>query len=351
MKKRVLVWMSWWVDSAVTAHLLIQQWYEVIAWFMKNYADESNPDCHTRQDRDMALKVSQYLGIQTFVIFDFRKQYHEQIISYIYDTYKQWLTPNPDILCNTLVKFKLFLDEWIKLGCDYVATGHYARIKKLEDGSTQLLKWIDQKKDQSYFLSWLHQHQLKKSLFPLWDIEKSEVREIARAAWLPNAERKDSQWLCFIGKVSMKDFLMDALPKTPWNIVDTKGNILWAHDGVWFYTIGQRQWLGLAWWPWYVMHRDVEKNILTVWPETAEWLIRQELQVKERHRISWTAPQFPLTTWAKIRYRQTDQECTIHPKKDNFYTVTFASWQRAISAWQTIALYNHDVLVWSWIIC
>ena len=350
MKKRVLVWMSWWVDSAVTAHLLLQQWYEVVAWFMKNYADESNPDCHTRQDRDMALKVSQYLGIQTFIIFDFRKQYHEYIISYIYDTYKQWLTPNPDILCNTLVKFKLFLDEWIKLGCDYVATGHYARIHKDEWWHATLLKWIDENKDQSYFLSWLNQKQLQKAIFPLWELEKSAVRDIARKAWLPNAERKDSQWLCFIGKVSMKDFLMEALPKKSWHITDAVGNILGSHDWVRFYTIGQRQWLGLSWWPWYVIKRDIEKNILTVGPATAEWLTSKLLFVKKRHRIWWTEPELPLTIWAKIRYRQADQLCTISPKHEGVYTVTFEKKQRAISAGQTIALYDDDVLLWSWII-
>jgi tRNA-specific 2-thiouridylase len=202
----------------------------VIAGFMKNYADESNPHCHTREDRDMALKVSQYLGIKTFVIFDFRKEYDEQIIQYIYDSYEAGLTPNPDVFCNSEVKFKLFLEEALKMGCDGIAMGHYARIEKQEISTKQqeyrLLKGIDTNKDQSYFLSRLNQFQLSKAYFPIGHLTKLEVRKLALDLGLPNAERKDSQGLCFIGKVSIKDFVSKELPKIPGPIYDLHGNYL-----------------------------------------------------------------------------------------------------------------------------
>ncbi len=236
MKKRVLVGMSGGVDSAVAAHLLLQQGYEVIAGFMKNYADEKNPDCHTKKDRNMAIKVSQHLGIDTFIIFDFRQQYHETIIQYIYDTYAAGQTPNPDILCNTEIKFKLFLEEAKKLGCDAVATGHYAHISHDTSGY-HLHKGVDTNKDQSYFLSGLNQEQLAQSLFPLGTLTKPAVRDIATSIDLPNAQRKDSQGLCFIGKVSMKEFLAEALEKKEGDIIDATGKKLGTHDGVRFYTI------------------------------------------------------------------------------------------------------------------
>lgn len=348
MKKRVLVGMSWWVDSAVTAYLLLQQGYDVIAWFMKNYADENNPDCHTRQDRNMAVKVSQHLWITTFVIFDFRQAYHDTIIQYIYDSYHQGLTPNPDILCNTEVKFKLFLEEWIKLWCDYVATGHYVR-KQEKNWIYTLHKGIDTNKDQSYFLSWLNQQQLSKSLFPLGELTKPEVRAIATQASLPNAERKDSQWLCFIGKVDMKSFLQETLPTTIGDIVDTAWKVLGQHEGAWFYTIGQRQWLWLAWGPWYVLHKDVTTNQLIVWPKEAQDLFHTQLITGERHRIG-QQKKLPLSAHAKIRYRQQDQACTIQPHTQDEFLVTFTQAQRAISPGQTIALYDNDELIASAII-
>lgn len=348
--KRVLVWMSWWVDSAVSAYLLQQQWYEVVAWFMKNYADESNPNCHTRQDRNMAIKVSQHLGIKTFIIFDFRHEYHETIIKYIYDTYEQWLTPNPDILCNTEVKFKLFLEEWKKLGCDYIATGHYARIKQNTAGTYTLLKGKDTNKDQSYFLSGLNQRQLSNALFPLGNVTKPEVRKIAKEIALPNADRKDSQWLCFIGKVSMKDFLEEALPINKGVITDESGNALGEHDGVWFYTVGQRQWLGLAWGPWYVVKRDIKNNTLIVWPQDTQNLFQDHLRIKSLHRIAGEGKKLPLQVHAKIRYRQQDQACTIHAPEKQWIRIDFKEPQRAISPGQTIALYDQDMLFASGII-
>ncbi len=348
MKKRILVGLSWWVDSAVTAHLLQQQWYDIVGGFMKNYTDEQNPNCHTRQDRDMALKVAQHLGISTFIIFDFRKEYHEKIIQYIYDWYEQWFTPNPDVLCNSEIKFKLFLEEAITLWCDWVATWHYARIHQ-ENNIFQLLAWVDETKDQSYFLSWLNQYQLSKSHFPLWELTKEKVREIAHDIKLPNADRKDSQGLCFIWKVPIKDFLEEALPKKAWNIVDTDGNILWEHDWAHFVTIGQRTWLWLGWWPWYVIKKDTNSNTITVSKQQEKDLMHSTLEASKIHRIC-KAPEIPLACKAKIRYGQEMQDCKIISIIDDTILVEFNDPQRAISPGQILVLYSWDQVIWNAII-
>ncbi len=349
MEKKVLVWLSWWVDSAVCAYLLQQQWYTVIAWFMKNYADPENPHCHTREDRNSALAVADHLGITTFCIFDFRKEYDETIISYIYEWYKSWYTPNPDVLCNTKIKFKTFLNAALSLGCCAVATWHYARITQSAQWY-HLLKWVDTNKDQSYFLSWLDQHQLAHALFPLWWLTKTQVRALAQEINLPNATRKDSQWLCFIGKVPMKEFLKQTLPVQPGPILDTKGNKLWQHDWAWFYTVWQRQWLWLSWWPWFVISKNVTTNTLIVWSKDEQLLYASALEATALHWTAWSAPTLPLRCQAKIRYRQDDQEVNLAQWAKNTMIVTFEQPQRAISSWQTIAFYNNDELIWSGII-
>ena len=287
--KRILVWLSGGVDSAVAAYLLIQQGFDVTGWFMINYTTDDET-CTTKEDLAVAKQVANFLGIKLHT-FDFQQEYHDRIVTYIVESYRDGLTPNPDVMCNSEVKFKLFLEEWIALGFDAVATGHYARIvssgkwlvisndaslsfdtntpitiennppvilneannwkyssqsldstldwiwqdSKLTTNNWllttpyQLLKWIDPNKDQSYFLSGLNQDQLSKAMFPLWWMTKPEVRQIALDANLPNANRKDSQWICFIGKVPMKQFLEQYIPKKTWNIIDTTGRILeWA---------------------------------------------------------------------------------------------------------------------------
>lgn len=346
--------MSGGVDSAVSAYLLMQQGYEVIAGFMKNYADESNPHCQTKIDRDMAIKVAQHLGITAFIIFDFRKQYHEKIVQYIYDGYKAGITPNPDILCNSEIKFKLFLEEWLKLGCDYIATGHYVRSTHDADGY-HLLKGVDSNKDQSYFLAGLTQDQLAHSLFPIGHLTKPEVRSIAEEIWLPNADRKDSQWLCFIGKVRIKDFLSQELPKQPGDIIDTNGKIVGQHEGVHFYTIGQREWIGIPGGgiPYYVIKKDLENNRLIVGTEEEADLFSSELTTLNRHRIG-KKYNLPLTAHAKIRYRQEDQAMTMTAwtswAESSEMHLTFDQPQRAISSGQTVAVYRGDELIGSGII-
>lgn len=340
---RILLWLSGWVDSAVAAHILLQQWHEVIAGFMKNYANEDDPTCHTREDREMAMEVAKFLWITQFVTFDFVQEYHERIIQYIYDWYAAWITPNPDVLCNSLIKFDLFLEEGIKLWCDAVATGHYARVTQ-EESIYSLLKWIDSNKDQSYFLSWLDQEQLGRSLFPLWDLTKDEVRKIAHDIGLPNADRKDSQWLCFIGKVPIKEFLSEALPKKLGNIGDTEGKILWQHDGAHFVTIGQRTGLWLSWWPWYVIAKNIDTNEIIVSKDEKKDLMHDSLITTNIHRTSWSPPSLPLTCHAQIRYRQADQQCKVSEQWDNLF-VQFTEPQRAISPGQIVVFYDGDEVV------
>lgn len=349
---RILVWMSWWVDSAVSAALLIQQGHEVIAGFMKNYADESNPHCQTKQDRDTALKVSQYLGIKTFVIFDFRQEYDELIVQYIYKSYEAGLTPNPDVFCNSEVKFSMFLEQGLSLWCDAIAMGHYARIHTTNEQHQKylLLKGVDPQKDQSYFLSRLNQFQLSKSLFPIWHLQKSQVRSIAHELGLPNADRKDSQGLCFIGKVSIKDFVSKQLPKMPWPIYDVHGNYLGEHDGIQFYTIGQRH--GFWWWWWiplYIVSKDKTHNTLIVGSQDCEWLFSQRLWAHNRHRIH-DAYELPKRVSCKIRYRQEDQSAVLESFEGDSISVFFENPQRAISSWQIVVAYDGDVCIGSWII-
>lgn len=349
MWKKVLVWLSGWVDSAVSAYLLQKDWYEVSAWFMKNYVSDDE-NCPTKEDRDMAIKVAEQLWIKIFMIFDFRKEYDEKIVEYIYDSYKKWITPNPDIMCNKEIKFKLFLDKAMDLWFNYIATWHYAQIEKDEKWEYILKKWVDENKDQSYFLAWLNQEQLSKSLFPIWNICKTKVREIANQVNLINANRKDSQGICFIWKVDMHKFLEKKLPIKSWDIINTKWEKIWTHNWAHFFTIGQRKWINIWWWPaLFVVKKDIDKNQVIVWEEKELDLYSKELETINWHWI-WEKYSLPLKAMAKIRYRQKDQELEIFDNWVNSIKAVFKEEQRAISSWQTIAVYMEDKLIWSWII-
>ncbi len=347
--KKILVWLSGWVDSAVTAYLLKQEWYDVTAWFMINYLAPEWEYCPTLEDIEVAREVAKYLDIP-FFSFDYIEEYEQKVLNYMYEWYKAGITPNPDIMCNSEIKFKVFLDEALAHGFDWVATGHYARIVKDEAWISHLLKWVDKNKDQSYFLAWLSQFQLSKSMFPIGHLEKSEVREIAKKAWLPNADRKDSQWICFVGKVDLSKFLEKKIEHKPGNIVTTSGKILWQHKWVFYYTVGQRKWLDI--WglkePVFVVKKDILKNELIVWTTSDEKLYDDSLKVYSMHFLAWEVD-FPLNAKAKIRYRQEDQDVIV-TKENDHYLVKFLNPQRAIASWQIVALFVNDELVASWVI-
>jgi len=348
--KKILVWLSGWVDSAVTAYLLKIKWYDVTAWFMINYLAPEWEFCPTKQDLEEAKKVASFLEIP-FLIFDYRDVYEEKVLEYMYEGYKKWVTPNPDIMCNSEVKFKVFLDEALEHWFDYIATWHYAKIEEDNDWIYHLKKWIDQNKDQSYFLAWLNQFQLSKAFFPIWNLEKSEVREIAEKIWLPNAKRKDSQWICFVWKVNMSEFLQKKIKPKPGLVKDTSAKILWEHKWVYYYTIGQRKWLDI--WgqaePIFVIKKDIEKNEIIVWTSSDLQLYDNELFVSDFHFLAKNNFKYPLIVKAKIRYRQKDQECRIE-KLDFWYKVIFNEKQRAIAQGQICAIYLNDELVMSGII-
>jgi len=372
-KKRVLIGLSGGVDSAVSAYLLKKQGYDVVAGFMKNYADESNPNCQTREDRNMAIKVAQHLEIQDFLIFDFRKEYEERIINYIYEWYKQWITPNPDILCNNLVKFDLFLEKAIDYGFDYIATGHYARKLQRNNAATKqrwnaetlqrwnvetfsLLRWVDHNKDQSYFLSGLNQQQLSKSLFPVGELSKPEVRAIAEKIKLPNADRKDSQGLCFVGNIPMREFLMKKLPIQSWDIVTVDWEIVGKHDGARFWTIGQSRWLDINKKA-YVVATNIKDNTVTVsFDRDNKELLHQEANCANWHRIShqwwmmndkwWNkTPKTNTQVTVKVRYRQDPPvAATLEwDSKNNSMKILFAEAQWWIAPWQSIVAYDGEV--------
>ena len=343
VKKKVLVWLSGWVDSAVSAALLLQQWYKVVGWFMKNYVSDKW-NCTTFKDAEEAIKVAKFLWIE-LLSFDLQKEYQERIIDYIFEWYSKWITPNPDVLCNNLIKFDVFLNKAMEQGFDYIATGHYARIWE-ENWIYHLLQWVDSWKDQSYFLSGLNQYQLSKSIFPLGEMIKQQVREKAKEMWLPNAERKDSQGLCFIWNVPIRTFLMQKFLKKEWDIVDLNWKKVWTHQWAYFYTIGQKQWLWLNFKA-YVYRIDIENNILYVTDKDAEELKTKTLIAKNWH---WICPDMEneILNWkkilsGKIRYRQIPAvECALEKLNNWDMKVTFEKEQWAVAPGQVFVAYNSD---------
>lgn len=341
---KVIIGMSGGVDSSVAALLLKKQGYDVTGIFMKNW-DEEDEDgvCTATEDYEDVVKVCNQLDIPYYSV-NFEKEYADRVFSYFLDTYKQGNTPNPDVLCNKEIKFKAFLDYAIAFDADYIAMGHYARVEQ-QDGEFSLLKGLDSKKDQSYFLCELNQKQLSKAMFPLGDLTKEEVRRIAKEHNLYTADKKDSTGICFIGERNFKEFLKGYLPANPGDICTMDGKVLGRHEGLMYYTIGQRKGIGLGnngkGEPWYVASKDLESNRLyVVQGGQHEALYSKGVVIKDPNWIK-SEPDFPLKCKGQVRYRQKDQEMTVHQKGEELY-VEFAQPQRGVAKGQYLVLYMED---------
>lgn len=344
--QHIMVGMSGGVDSSVTALLLKNAGHHVSGVFMKNWeAEDTDTFCNASLDMADAQAVCDQLKIELHRV-NFAEEYWEHVFSHFLSEYKQGRTPNPDILCNKEIKFKALLHYARQQGADYIATGHYARILHDQDHSF-LLKGKDLAKDQSYFLYALNQTQLQQSLFPLGDLTKTHIRALAKAAQFKNHDKKDSTGICFIGERKFKTFLNDFLPAKPGSIETLDGIQVGEHDGLMFYTLGQRQGLKIGGMkksansPWYVVEKNMDRNVLIVAQgqhHTA--LFKKTLYLDDIHWIN-ACPTLPLTVSAKTRYRQEDQLCTIQPFNAEF-RVDFAIPQRALTEGQSIVFYQHD---------
>jgi tRNA-specific 2-thiouridylase len=309
-KPRVLVGMSGGVDSSVTAALLVEQGYEVVGGFIKNWSDSKDlmtGECQWRGERRDAFRVAAKLGIP-LLTFDYEKAYREGVVEELFRGYGAGETPNPDVLCNEITKFGLFFEDAVRLGFDFVATGHYARVERDAEGVAHLLRGLDPDKDQSYFLYRVPQNVLRRTLLPIGGLKKPEVREIARRMELPVAEKADSQGICFIGKLDMEEFLRKRIAPKPGEIVDPEGNVLGEHEGLDTYTIGQRQGIKVSdgGHAWYVAKKDVVTNRLIVVPgDDHPLLYSKEMDLRDLHWTRGAAPTVPCAIEVQARYRQT----------------------------------------------
>ena len=375
---RVVVGLSGGVDSAVTAHLLKQQGHEVIGIFMKNWEDDDDSEyCSSNVDFVDAAAVADVLGIEIEHV-NFAADYKDRVFSEFVREYQAGRTPNPDILCNAEIKFKSFLDHAMRLGAEKIATGHYARVRhNMVSGLFELLKGLDPSKDQSYFLHRLNQAQLSKTLFPVGELHKTEVRRIAEEIGLPNAKKKDSTGICFIGERPFREFLNRYISKEPGPIKDPSSRTIGRHVGLSFYTLGQRQGLGIGGikakgddmkalqarglrgagehTPWFVARKDIPNNTLwVVQGHDHPWLLSPQLQATD---VSWCAGQSPApgAYAAKTRYRQADAPCSYlplpmtegqvnsEPGSELGFELDFAQDQWAVTPGQSAVLYDGEV--------
>ena len=394
-KTKVVVALSGGVDSSVAAYMLKDQGYDLIGLFMKNWHDESvtiSDECPWLEDSNDAMLVAEKLNIP-FQVVDLSKDYKQKIIDYMFDEYSKGNTPNPDILCNREIKFDVFMDIALSLGADYVATGHYSRIKKNNNQNSikyELHSGLDKTKDQSYFLCQLNQNQLSKTLFPIGDLTKAEVRKIAKKNNLVTAEKKDSQGLCFVGKVSLPDFLQQKLKKKQGNVIEipansklfdkkikfvnendrllslTKdinyslkdGKIIGKHNGAYYYTVGQRKGLAIGGYkdPLFVISINTQTNEIFVGEgKNHPGLIKRALKVKFSD-VNWVNDDYnfenlvDLKLKARIRYRQKLQKISVYKHLDYLY-VKFEEFQSAVTKGQFIAIYDNSQLIASGVIC
>ncbi|MDQ0588837.1 tRNA 2-thiouridine(34) synthase MnmA [Variovorax paradoxus] len=356
-KQRIVVGLSGGVDSAVTAHLLKQQGHEVVGIFMKNWEDDDDSEyCSSNIDFIDAASVADVLGIEIEHV-NFAADYKDRVFAEFLREYKAGRTPNPDVLCNAEIKFKAFLDHAMRLGAGKIATGHYARVRLNEaTGRHELLKGLDPSKDQSYFLHRLNQAQLSKTLFPVGELHKTEVRRIAEEIGLPNAKKKDSTGICFIGERPFREFLNRYISKEPGPIKDDRGRKLGEHQGLSFYTLGQRQGLGIGGVkekgaqrgsgdhsPWFVARKDIEKNTLwVVQGHDHPWLLSPALAAGDASWVSGEAPA-PGRYGSKARYRQGDAACELEESGDAAsFSLRFGEPQWAVTPGQSAVLYDGE---------
>ena len=365
-RQRIVVGLSGGVDSAVTAHLLKQQGFEVIGIFMKNWEDDDDSEyCSSNIDFVDAAAVADMIGIEIEHV-NFAAEYKDRVFAEFLREYQAGRTPNPDILCNAEIKFKAFLDHAMRLGAEKIATGHYARVRlNASTGRHELLKGLDPAKDQSYFLHRLNQAQLSKTLFPVGELHKTEVRRIAAEIGLPNAKKKDSTGICFIGERPFRDFLNRYISKEPGPIKDEHGRTIGQHVGLSFYTLGQRQGLGIGGLkakgaalkaiqaqglrgagehePWFVARKDLEHNTLwVVQGHDHPWLLSRALEAGD---ASWCAgaPPAPGAYAAKTRYRQVDAPCRLGLDPSGAFHLQFDQPQWAVTPGQSAVLYDGEV--------
>jgi tRNA-specific 2-thiouridylase len=365
-KHRIVVGLSGGVDSAVTAHLLKQQGHEVVGIFMKNWEDDDDSEyCSSNIDFVDAAAVADVLGIEIEHV-NFAAEYRDRVFAEFLQEYQAGRTPNPDILCNAEIKFKAFLDHAMRLGAEKIATGHYARVRRVEDTPRdgtpdpawryELLKGLDPAKDQSYFLHRLNQAQLSKTLFPVGELHKTEVRRIADEIGLPNAKKKDSTGICFIGERPFREFLNRYISKEPGPIKNPKGHTIGEHVGLSFYTLGQRQGLGIGGikakgaqrgggehTPWFVARKDLDNNTLwVVQGHDHPWLQSERLEALNVSWVSGTAPPAAAMA-AKTRYRQADAACSLEPLGADGFAMQFAQAQWAVTPGQSAVAYDGEV--------
>lgn len=341
---RVVVGMSGGVDSSVAALLLKEQGYDVVGIFMKNWDDTDEKGvCTATEDYEDVMKVCDQIGIPYYAV-NFEKQYWDKVFTYFLDEYRAGRTPNPDVMCNKEIKFKAFLEHAINLGADYLATGHYAQVE-YRDGEYKMLRGIDDNKDQTYFLNQLTQKQLEKVMFPLGHLPKAKVREIAAEANLATATKKDSTGICFIGERNFKEFLSNYLPAQPGNMETLEGEVKGRHDGLMYYTIGQRHGLGIGGSgdPWFVVGKDLKRNVLYV----CQGFHHDKLYSTSLHAVnmSWVSnntveQEFKCT--AKFRYRQSDVSVTVKIIDADQVEVIFDEPTRAITPGQAVVFYMDD---------
>jgi tRNA-specific 2-thiouridylase len=358
MAEKILLALSGGVDSSVAAMILQKQGYEVIGAFMKNWSDTKNKitgECQWKEERRYAEKVSALLGIK-LITLDFESQYKKQVVDKMFLKYKKGITPNPDVDCNREIKFPMLIKAAKKLGINLVATGHYIRKKQNKNGKWELLRAKDEMKDQSYFLYMLKQNEIKNCLFPIGDYTKTQVREIAEKNNFPNFNKKGTVGICFIGKINLKDFLEKKIKNKKGKIIDPNGNVVGEHDGIFYYTIGQRigprfdlnitheSEKGQDYKRWYVAKKNAKKNILVVAPEGHEILLRKNMIVKNLYLIDEDKKEYKKRSKnVLVRIRQVGE---LLPGKlfyeNNRFKVVLENAIKGISDGQAIVIYSGE---------